>query len=59
MLSTEEAMEQHVDEHEVLQVLQRLVLNNKWTEYEHLLMLKFGDKPDKRRDIRNICECQV
>ena len=47
---------QHIDEHEALQILQRLALNNKWSDYEHLLMAKFGEKPDKRRDIRAMCE---
>ena len=47
---------QHIDEHEALQILQRLALNGRWADYEHLLMAKFGEKPDKRRDIRELCE---
>ena len=47
---------QHISEHEALQILQRLALNNKWSDYEHLLMARFGDMPDKRRDIREMCE---
>ena len=47
---------QHIDEHEALQILQRLALNGKWSDYEHLLMAKFGEKSDKRRDIRELCE---
>ena len=47
---------QHIDEHETLQILQRLALNNRWADYEHLLMAKFADKPDKRKDIRAMCE---
>jgi len=50
---------QHMSEHETLQILQRLALNNKWSDYEHLLMSKFGDKPDKRKDIREMCENTV
>ena len=50
---------QHLDEHAALQILQRLALNNKWSAYEHLLMSKFGDKPDKRKDIREMCENTV
>ena len=50
---------QHLDEHEALQILQRLALNNKWSDYEHLLMSKFGDKPDKRKDIRELWENTV
>ena len=50
---------QHLDEHEALKILQRLALNNKWSDYEHLLMSKFGDKPDKRKDIRELCENTV
>ena len=47
---------QHISEHEALQILQRLALNNKWSDYEHLLMARFGEMPDKRRDIREMCE---
>ena len=50
---------QHISEHEALQILQRLALNGKWSDYEHLLMAKFGDMPDKRRDIRELCEGAV
>ena len=31
---------QHLDEHEALQILQRLALNNRWADYEHLLMAR-------------------
>ena len=50
---------QQLDEHEALQILQRLALNKKWSDYEHLLMSKFGDKPYKRKDIREMCENTV
>jgi len=50
---------QHMSEHETLQILQRLALNNKWSDYEHLIMSRFGDSPDKRKDIRELCENTV
>ena len=55
MLPTEEAMEQHISEHEALQILQRLALDKRWGEFEHLLMTRFPTSPDKRRDIREMC----
>ena len=46
---------QHISEHEALQILQRLALDKRWGEFEHLLMTRFPTSPDKRRDIREMC----
>ena len=53
-LSTKDAEEQHIHEHETLQILQKYALNGRIKSFFDLLMSIDGE--DKRRDIMELCD---
>ena len=47
--------QQHLHEHNSLQALQRLALDEQYVEFEALLLKTFPNAPDKQQAIRELC----
>ena len=47
--------QQHLHEHNSLQVLQRYALDKQYVEFEALLLKTFPTDLDKQQDIRELC----